>query len=346
MMLVIIMGFFGFAVAYALTRYLCSPQSIILLLDHPNERSLHDAAKPRTGGLAILAGLSIGCLPVFLKGGKGDVGPEFWLVLMTLVLGAASFWDDRKGLHPLIRLILHALVAVILVHFGGMSLKVLEFPLVGSIDLGRWAFPLTVLFIMWMANLYNFMDGLDGLAGGMTVMGCFVLGVINLSRGDLTSASIALSAACATGGYLFFNFPPAKIFMGDIGSVSLGFLIGGLAVTGINRGHFDVWVPLLIFSPFIIDATLTLLKRVKKGSKVWQAHREHYYQRLVLAGLGHRKTLIAEYILMGASGLSALLYVGLKASQRLQFLVLWAIVYALLIMAVRAIEGHSKKPPL
>lgn len=346
MMLVLFSAILGGTISYFMTQYLSSPRSFVFLLDHPNARSLHNVAKPRTGGLAILSGLLAGCLPSLWLTEGISVAPEFWLVLLTLVLGAVSFWDDRRGLHPLIRISIHAAAAVLLIKLGRLSLDRLEVPLLGSIDLGAWVVPLSIFFIMWMTNLYNFMDGLDGLAGGMTVIGCLIMGGICAARGDLMVATPSLMAAGAAAGYLFFNFPPARIFMGDVGSVSLGFLTSGLTLMGVNRGHFDLWVPLLIFSPFMIDATVTLLRRAVQGARVWQAHREHYYQRLVLAGWGHRKTLFAEYALMGASGLSAVAYRHLSSQGRLNLLVAWVVVYTLLIQAVRVIEARNRATSL
>src|SRR5207253_5665948 len=139
-------------------------------------------------------------------------------------------------------------------------------------------------------------------------------------------------------GFLVFNRPPARIFMGDVGSTFLGFLAGTLAVMGAHRGLFGLFVPALIFSPFIVDATVTLLRRLLRGEKVWQAHREHYYQRMVLSGWSHRKTVIAEYVLMLACGGSALMYSHAGGRARLGILAGWAILYIVLAKGVSRIE--------
>jgi len=130
--------------------------------------------------------------------------------------------------------------------------------------------------------------------------------------------------------------------MGDVGSIPLGFLAGGLAVMGIRNGRFDIWVPMLIFSPFIVDATVTLFRRLLRGEKVWQAHREHYYQRLALAGWGHRKAVLAEYAVMGVCGISAILYMKANEEWRLILLMGWSVMYCLLAYGVRSIEQHHK----
>lgn len=130
--------------------------------------------------------------------------------------------------------------------------------------------------------------------------------------------------------------------MGDVGSVPLGFLAGTLAVLGVRDGVFDLWAPLLIFSPFIVDATVTLFRRLLRGVKVWQAHREHYYQRLVLAGWSHRKAMLAEYAVMLASGVTAMLYVNAIEPIRLAILMFWLVGYVVLAWGVRTVEVKGK----
>jgi UDP-N-acetylmuramyl pentapeptide phosphotransferase/UDP-N-acetylglucosamine-1-phosphate transferase len=149
---------------------------------------------------------------------------------------------------------------------------------------------------------------------------------------------VALLVVAAAGGFLLFNRPPARIFLGDVGSTSLGFLAGTLALFGTARGDFELWQPLLAFSPFIVDATATLIRRALRGERVWKAHRSHYYQRLVLAGWSHGRTVAAEYALMTACGASALVYRTLTDRGRLTLLVGWAIVYVRLARAVRGVE--------
>ncbi len=341
-----------FLLSYAGTRQLASPGSKLALLDHPNERSLHATPMPRMGGLAILGGLMIGLLlaqaavwmgqPLWNGFEPGRAGTWLWIVGLTLLLGAVSFWDDWSDLLPAARFSLQGLAVAGAVWGAGLTVKVIPVPFFGSIALGALAAPLTLLGLMWMTNLYNFMDGMDGFAGGMTVFGFGVLSYLSWAGGSQDLAFLALLIAAAAGGFLFFNLPPARIFMGDVGSVPLGFLAGALSVAGIRDGIFDLWVPLLIFSPFVVDATVTLFCRLRRGVKVWHAHREHYYQRLVLAGWGHRKTMVAEYGLMLASGGMALLYVHGTEPVRFGLLSLWLVGYIILARGVHAVELGAK----
>jgi UDP-N-acetylmuramyl pentapeptide phosphotransferase/UDP-N-acetylglucosamine-1-phosphate transferase len=342
-----------FLLARWLTGRLCSPSAWLYTLDRPNERSLHVTPTPRTGGLAVLGSLLVGLsLSLFLQGsGAYIVGPQgekeatkiLWLVGLALFLGAFSFLDDRKGLSRLVRFGTHAVVAGILVWGAGLMIETITLPLAGTWALGWMAAPFTMLSLMWMTNLYNFMDGMDGFAGGMAVVGFGFLSYIAWAAGDQILSMLSLLIAGSAGGFLFYNMPPARIFMGDVGSIPLGFLAGALALVGIHGGRFDIWVPMLIFSPFIVDATVTLFRRLLRGEKVLHAHREHYYQRLALAGWGHRKTVWAEYAVMCACGLSATLYMKTTNEWRLVLLLGWGITYCLLAYGVRGIEQQYRR---
>lgn len=211
----------------------------------------------------------------------------------------------------------------------------------GGVILSVWALLMTIFWVIWTTNLYNFMDGMDGLAGGMTVIGYGFLSLIAWQQGLTMLAGWLLLIVAAAAGFLLHNLPPARIFMGDVGSVPLGFLTGVFAAYGVHAGHFDLWVPVLIFSPFIVDATVTLISRLLRGEKVWRPHRQHFYQRLVLAGWGHRKTVIAEYSLMLACGTSALVYARVGEGARLAILLGWSVTYLSLAWGVRRVESQA-----
>lgn len=247
-----------------------------LALDQPNERSLHARPIPRVGGLGIL----VGALPAWLLSG---VGAALWLP--ALLLGGLSFLDDRAGLPIAARFGAHAVAA--------LALLVIAFPAMPWVVV-----PIVVLALMWFTNLYNFMDGSDGLAGGMAVAGFGVYAVAAWQSGDAAFATAAAGTAAAALGFLAFNFHPARVFMGDSGSIPLGFLAGAMGLLGWRDGLWPLWFPVLAFAPFVIDASVTLARRMFRGERFWQAHRTHYYQRLVQLGWGHRRTALAEYALM------------------------------------------------
>ncbi|MCA1602328.1 MAG: polysaccharide biosynthesis protein, partial [Acidobacteria bacterium] len=307
----------------------------------------HNTLIPRTGGLAILASLAlgfalIGVLIVFGEVQISLTGRQcLWVIATAFAVAAISLWSDLTELHPVVRLIVHGVAAAGVAFGVGVTINVITFPGIGPVSLGWLAVPITILFLLWMANLYNFMDGMDGFAGGMTVLGFGFLGYVARDGNSLVPLLAVLTVGAA-GGFLLHNKPPARIFMGDVGSIMLGFLAGSLSVIGMHQGLFDFWVPVLIFSPFIVDATVTLLRRLFRGEKIWQAHREHYYQRLVLSGWSHRKTVLAECCLMISCGLSAVAYIQAGESARLAILLTWVLIYVALILGVRRVERRSK----
>jgi UDP-N-acetylmuramyl pentapeptide phosphotransferase/UDP-N-acetylglucosamine-1-phosphate transferase len=192
-----------------------------------------------------------------------------------------------------------------------------------------------------MVNLYNFMDGMDGFAGGMAVFGFGAMAVLGWQGGDAGFALANAAIAAAAAGFLLFNFPPARIFLGDVGSATLGLLAAALSLLGSQRGLFPLWVAWLAFSPFIVDATWTLLRRLVRGERVWQAHRSHHYQRLVLAGWSHRRTVSLSYVLMAACAATAVAGQGMNAGDQLRLLAAWAIIYGLIGYKVRLVERVS-----
>jgi len=267
----------AFVIALLCLRVLVSDFGRRLVLDRPNERSLHQHPVPRTGGLAIIAGVAAGCM----------VGaPGFGVTLgLAAALAVVSFLDDIFDLRTSIRLALHLVAA------SATLLVELRFP-------GWVLFVVFALAIAWYANLYNFMDGSDGLAGGMALIGFGAYAVAAALSGVHPLAELSVVLAAASAAFLTRNFHPASIFMGDVGSVPLGFLAGALGVIGWNDGVWPIWFPILVFAPFVCDATLTLIKRLLRRERVWRAHRDHYYQRLVRMGFGHRGTAAIEYTAM------------------------------------------------
>jgi UDP-N-acetylmuramyl pentapeptide phosphotransferase/UDP-N-acetylglucosamine-1-phosphate transferase len=263
------------------------------ILDHPNHRSLHDRPIPRTGGLAIAISLVISVLIAIALDFFDDalVAPVVgsWCLLLTV-----SFIDDIRHVPAVWRILCH-LVAVTLFVFT-----------IGA-DAGVVITVILVLAVTWAINLFNFMDGLDGLAGGMAVLGAATLAILAWLAGDNELALLAAFPAAAVVGFLAWNLPPARIFLGDAGSVPLGFLLAALAMVGVLRGSINPVLALLPFLSFIIDASLTLLRRILQRKHFWEAHREHAYQRVVVAGMPIRRVLLLEYVLMTMAGGASLL---------------------------------------
>lgn len=282
--------------------------------DIPNERSLHETPVPRIGGVAMMAGLLTGWMLMLTS-------LKWWIVLPLIGLFIVSLLDDMHNLPVRKRLMAHLAAAAILVVGAGLFTQ--QGVLIALIAL---------LLTVWMTNLYNFMDGSDGLAGGMALIGFSMYGVAALIAHDDTQAMLNFTIGAAALGFLYNNFHPAKIFLGDAGSIPLGFLAAGMGLWGWQQGYWAAWFPILVFSPFIVDATITLVKRTVRGVKVTEAHREHYYQRLIQMGWSHGTVALVEYGLMLAAGVSAIS--ALQQGVPWMLLLVWCGIYAVLMMVV------------
>ena len=292
------------------------------VLDHPNERSLHLHPVPRVGGIGLLAGISFAW--TLLTPGTGMV---VWVCLLLLCL--VSCLDDARGVSILLRLFVH-LVAATAVSYQALW------------DTSAWwTTPIAALAICWMINLYNFMDGSDGLAGGMAMFGFFAYGVASWIAGNTGFALLNFSICAAAMAFLIFNFHPAKVFLGDAGSIPLGYLAGAFGLTGYTKGYWSLWFPVLVFSPFVVDATLTLVRRLFCGHRIWHAHRDHYYQRLVQLGWGHRNTALAEYLLMAICVVAGLVILRFP-SITLVVSTLLLCSYAVLIIAISSAWSRAR----
>lgn len=295
-------------------------------LDQPNHRSLHNRPTPRIGGLAMLTAVAIS-----LAGLRPDDLP-LTLLLLAAGLAMVSVLDDRGNLPVALRLAVHVATATCVVLSW---MRAFPAPLFGdSIYLlsGLVSTFVVIMAICWMINLFNFMDGANGMAGGMAFIGFGGYGIaaaLSPAQG-LPIAAVSGAVSGAALGFLYFNFPTARVFMGDAGSVPLGFLAAAIGMQGSLLGLWPWWFGPLAFSPFIVDATVTLLKRIARQQKIWIAHREHYYQRLILSGWSHRKTVISYYFLMLGSTGSAL---AAQNSHLLYPIVsAWVITYASLLV--------------
>jgi UDP-N-acetylmuramyl pentapeptide phosphotransferase/UDP-N-acetylglucosamine-1-phosphate transferase len=252
------------------------------------------------------------------------LAPTLWLpALAAVLLAILSVIDDRRGLPARVRFGGHVLAAVALlaVYPGGMS---------------WWALALVAFSLVWLVNLYNFMDGADGLAGGMALFGFagYAIAALTAAKPDLSLAYACTAVAGAAGGFLLFNVHPAKVFLGDAGSIPLGYFAGAFGYWGWINGIWPIWFPVVVFSPFIADASVTLLKRLARGEKFWQAHREHYYQRMVRSGLGHARTAWIWYAVMAAGILLADLARGFSPALQWSVVVGWAAVLFLIGVVV------------
>jgi UDP-GlcNAc:undecaprenyl-phosphate/decaprenyl-phosphate GlcNAc-1-phosphate transferase len=308
------------AIAWIAIEILRRSRWTAILVDVPNERSLHAATMPRVGGLGWMAG----ALPVAAWFADASIAAT---LACAAALALVSLADDVRSLPISVRLPAH--IAAATVAILSIAAPTAAHPGFGAVEAA-----VAIVAIVWMTNLYNFMDGSDGLAGGMALAGFGTLAAGAAIAGDWPLAAACAAIASAAAGFLAHNLPPARVFLGDTGSVPLGFLAGALGLHGALTGAWTLAFPLLAFSPFIADASVTIARRILRGEPFWRAHRSHYYQRLVLAGWSRRRLAGCAYLLMAAAGASALALRAADAQVQSAILAGWAAFYALLFIAI------------
>jgi Fuc2NAc and GlcNAc transferase len=251
------------------------------MMAQPGARQSHQLATPTGGGLGLIISIVVTtiCLQLALA------LPGFWWQNMlpgVLLLAIVGWRDDKQTVSPLIRLLVQLAVSVWLIGFGWSEFSLKDWGL----------FTIVTVAMVWLMNLYNFMDGSNGMAGFQGVFAGVIMAVFFQMGEQHAMALIALVVAAACMGFLPLNFPQARVFMGDVASVPLGFIFASLAVYGIQTGSLSLSISILVMSVFIIDATLTLLVRLFRGERWYTAHAQHVYQRLIALGWSHRQVLV------------------------------------------------------
>jgi Fuc2NAc and GlcNAc transferase len=261
--------------AWALTALLRAYAMRGQLMDTPNPRSSHTVPTPRGGGLAIVVAFIVGSVALVLS---GDLGLRFFTAIAIggLVVGAIGFWDDHADLSRKLRLVVQIVASVWAVYWlGGVPGIAL-----GSIELdgGFIGAVVAVLVLVWVTNLYNFMDGIDAIASLEAITVSLGAASVLWWNGAIAETLWLVLLASATLGFLFWNWPPAKIFMGDVGSGFLGFTLGVLAIATSHSGAINLWAWLILLGVFLADSTVTLLTRMMRKDRWYEAHRSHAYQ--------------------------------------------------------------------
>jgi len=263
-------------------------------LDRPNERSLHGAPIPRGGGLAFaIVSILVWCLLAVVL--SVSFATLVGLILPLSILVLTGWLDDKHNLKIPARLFAQLLASVLaLILLGELD----QIEVAGiTLNLSWLAWPATVLWIIWLVNLYNFMDGIDGIASVQGIVAATTMGIWYGVRSETGMGLICFVLAAAVTGFLYYNWPPAKIFMGDTGSLFLGgfFSIQTIIATVSFGIPFDAI--LILLSVFLADASVTLVHRMLRGEKWWQAHRSHFYQRAVQSNLSHATVSLSVLLL-------------------------------------------------
>ncbi len=263
------------------------------LLDHPGQRRSHSMPTPRGGGIGIAVVCALGAIWLAWTN-PASRAPLLAFAGGTALIAGIGALDDHRPQPVRLRLLVHAFAAALYV------LALLGWPIAAS-DWGTWL--LATILLIGLVNIWNFMDGIDGLAASQALLAAAALAVVG--SGDWRLLAVLLAGAAA--GFLPFNAPRARIFLGDVGSGALGFALGALLLAAVAQQRLHWSGALLLISAFGLDAGLTLLKRVAQGRAWWRAHREHLYQWLVRRGRSHARVTL---VYAGWTGLAALAMLG------------------------------------
>jgi UDP-GlcNAc:undecaprenyl-phosphate GlcNAc-1-phosphate transferase len=285
----------GFAVAFLLAVLLTPVVSQVAWLagvvdDSRDERRLHQRPTPLLGGLAILGAIVIPSVALGHEHG-------FWgIIAGAALMSALGAFDDIHPLHPGMKM--GGIVAIAAIPaLLGVTIDHVTLPIAGAFNLGDWQYVVTVIWIVAIANIVNFIDGLDGLAAGFCAIAALTFAVLSASLGRADAAAISAIVGGAAIGFLIYNFSPATIFMGDSGSLMLGYLLAALAIQGVLKTAAAVSLvyPLMILALPILDTSFVILKRLKYRQPIYQADRWHFHHRFANIGFSQRRTALYLY---------------------------------------------------
>lgn len=309
-------------------------------VDLPNERKVHKTVMPRLGGLAIFLATSIGLL-VFTD---ITTEPLMWIAIGSLVIIIAGIVDDIKPLSPKIKL-LFQLAASITVIYGGINIEFINVPLSNNVlYLGNWSYFITVVWIIGITNALNLIDGLDGLSAGVSSISLATIFIMSLSMGNILIATLVLILLAATLGFLIFNFYPAKIFLGDSGSMYLGFFLATLSILGFkNIAVVSFVFPIIILAVPIFDTISAIIRRFRNKTSITLPDKKHLHHCLLEMGFSHRKTVLIIY------GISLLFSIAALFLSQATFWIGLIIVALIVVMTLLVVEwtgvvGETRKP--
>jgi UDP-GlcNAc:undecaprenyl-phosphate/decaprenyl-phosphate GlcNAc-1-phosphate transferase len=294
--------------------------SSVRIMDVPNARSSHTAPTPKSGGISIFATFLIGATVMYLLANNPLVRERYFVafVLSAVMIGLVSLYDDVKQKPARIKLTAQ-LVGIAVALSGGIVLDALWVPNFGLVALGLWAYPISLFWILGLTNAFNFMDGVDGLAAGAAVIVTAFFCAITFSQGSTLVYITCYTLLGGTLGFLIYNVPPARIFMGDVGSTFLGFCLAVLAIIAAryDKSHTSFLVMPLLLLNFIYDTFFTFGRRLLRGEKVLEAHRTHLYQLFNRLGYSHRTVSLFHWIVCALQGFGAVWMVNIPDAQRM-----------------------------
>lgn len=274
-----------------------------------NERTVHSGKIARIGGVAIYVTF-VACMAFFMKTDMTING----ILIGGSIMFIGGLIDDMVNLKPYYKLAFQIVAAIVLMSVGKVSLDVIRLPLGISIDMGIVSIVITFLWIIGITNAVNLIDGLDGLAGGISIIILFVIACLSVIEGRLDIQTMSLILAGATMGFLLYNSHPASIFMGDCGSLFLGFIISAISLLGFKSSTImTLALPILLLAVPIVDTIGAILRRKLSGHKFSEADKKHLHH-LLMQRFGHRNTVIILYIVTALFGFTAYIYLVNKTT--------------------------------
>lgn len=330
MFIILLAVFSACAVSYILTPVVKKVAVQVGAVDKPNERKVHSKLMPRIGGVAIYLGFMAA---VLVSGETGRMVSGI-LISGTLVM-ILGLVDDIKGISPRNKLAGQVLAGLVLVSFG-IEVDFVTNPFTGGIiSLGYLSIPVTLFWVTGVSNAVNLIDGLDGLAAGVSIIAAVTLAVVAWTQEQYTSVYLALFLAAGVLGFLRYNFHPAQLFMGDCGSLFLGFNLGALAVMGLSKGAtvISLFIPVIILGIPIMDTFFAIVRRFFNKKPIFQADKGHLHHRLLAMGLSHKQSVLVIYAITFLLGSSAVLLTMLTTAQS---------VFILIIISAAILVGANK----
>lgn len=273
-------------------------------IDKPNERKVHKKIMPRLGGLAIFISFMIGCF-IFIP----NVLITWPIILGGVLIALIGFIDDLKGLPAKVKFVGQIIAALVPV-IGGIRIDYVMIPNGEFIEFGWLAIPITIFWIVAITNAINLIDGLDGLAAGVSSIALITISVLAMALGNPLTPLLGILLLGSTLGFLVYNFHPAKIFMGDTGSLFLGYMISVLSIVGLAKSAaiFSLIIPMIILAVPIMDTTFAIVRRLIQKKPLMSPDKFHLHHCLIRLGFTHRQSVILIYLLSGLFSLAAILF--------------------------------------
>ncbi|MDQ7792163.1 MAG: MraY family glycosyltransferase [Clostridia bacterium] len=292
-------------------------------VDKPNQRKVHATPMPRLGGLAIYIAFVVSLL----------VTQPMTMPLAGLLVGATlivllGIWDDIRGMPAVVKLLGQTVAAASLIPFG-LYVEFITNPVAGGVLwLGLWGIPLTIFWLVAVTNALNLVDGLDGLAGGTALIAALTMAMIAFFEAQATAFAVALVLATALLGFLRYNFHPARIFLGDAGSMLLGFVLAATAIMGLTKSAtaLSIIIPIVILGIPLFDTAFAILRRCRNGRRIFEPDKDHLHHRLLTAGLSHRGAVLTVYGINLVLAASAVVITRLSTDQAVLLLFIVAAV--------------------